>query len=216
MAEKAKKEVSSFVIRRLPRYYRYLTDLMAEDVTRISSTELGKKMKLTPSQIRQDLNCFGGFGQQGYGYSIPVLHKAIGEILGVDHVYKTIIIGSGNLGRALANYGGFERRGFSLCGMFDNSEKIIGTTVCGLKVKSIDELESFCKTEKPDIAILTVPKRSAFDIASKICEYGISGIWNFSHMELNVPSNVCVENVHLGDSLMALSFNITKKTIKSE
>lgn len=211
MTGKTKKEVSNLVIRRLPRYYRYLGDLMDNGIVRISSTELGKKMKVTASQIRQDLNCFGGFGQQGYGYNIPILYKAIGEILGIDRGYKTIIIGAGNLGHALANYSGFEKRGFKLCGIFDNNPSVIGKKICGLTVESIENIEISFKKLKPDIAILTVPRMVAGDIAEELCNLGIKGIWNFSHMDLNVPDNVCVENVHLGDSLMTLSHNITVK-----
>lgn len=217
MAEKSKKVVSKFVVRRLPRYYRYLGELMDAGITRISSTELGKKMHVTASQIRQDLNCFGGFGQQGYGYSIPVLYKAIGEILGIDKGYKTIIIGAGNLGHALANYNGFKKRGFQLCGIFDINKKIIGTEICGIRVCDIEDIEDEFEKIRPDIAILTVPRSVAADVADKLCQLGIKGIWNFSHMDLSVSDGICVENVHLGDSLMTLSHNITKNlSVKKE
>ncbi len=197
------------VIRRLPRYYRYLNDLKAAGVERISSTELSEKMHVTASQIRHDLNCFGGFGQQGYGYNVAQLHQAIADILGLSRHYKLIIIGSGNLGHALANYAGFVRRGFRLVGMFDVNPEIIGSEVQGIKVKHMDELEAFCEQEKPEIAVLTVSKPAAVEVANRLPGLGIRGIWNFSFMELTAPDGVYVENVHLSDSLMTLSQHIT-------
>lgn len=205
------KKVSPMVIRRLPRYFRYLSDLKEDGVVRISSTELSEKMHVTASQIRQDLNCFGGFGQQGYGYNVDQLHIAIGEILGLTERYKTIIVGSGNLGHALANYAGFEKRGFRLVGMFDNSEKVIGTVISGLEVKSMDKLEEECERLLPDIAILTVSKQAASGVAGRLASVGIKGIWNFSYMELAAPEGVIVENVHLSDSLMTLSHKIKRR-----
>ncbi len=179
---------------------------------RISSTELSEKMHVTASQIRHDLNCFGGFGQQGYGYNVDQLHRAIADILGLSRHYKLIIIGAGNLGHALANYAGFVRRGFQVVGMFDINPAIIGTEVQGVKVMHMDELEAFCKQEQPEIAVLTVSKPSAVEVANRLPGLGIRGIWNFSFMELVAPEGVYVENVHLSDSLMTLSQHITAKT----
>jgi len=197
------------VIRRLPRYFRYLSDLHAAGVERISSTELSRKMHVTASQIRHDLNCFGGFGQQGYGYNVEQLHKAIGDILGLSRHYKLIIIGAGNLGHALANYAGFVRRGFRLVGMFDIDPDVVGKTVQGVTVEHMDALEAFCKREKPEIAVLTVSKPAAVEVANRLPGLGIRGIWNFSFMELTPPEGIYVENVHLSDSLMTLSQHIT-------
>ncbi len=210
------KKISKMVIRRLPRYYRYLSDLKAEGVERISSTELSQRLKITASQIRQDLNCFGGFGQQGYGYNVVQLHEAIGEILGLSAQYKMIIIGAGNLGHALANYAGFARRGFRLVAMFDVNPDIIGTRIHDVTVLHVDELEAFCKAEKPEIAVLTLTKPAAPAIAEKLATLGIRGIWNFSYMELVAPPGVVVENVHLSDSLMTLSHHITDATYEKK
>lgn len=209
------KRISKLVIRRLPRYYRYLSDLKDAGVERISSTALAEKMHVTASQIRHDLNCFGGFGQQGYGYNVEQLHSAIADILGLSKGYKLIIIGAGNLGHALANYQGFVRRGFTVVGMFDVNPEIIGQEIRDIKVRHIDELESFCKEYKPEIAVLTVSKSHAVEVANRLPGLGIRGIWNFSFMELSAPEGICVENVHLSDSLMTLSQHITVNTEES-
>ena len=205
------KKVSQVVVRRLSRYYRYLTDLLNGGIERISSKALSERMNSTASQIRQDLNCFGGFGQQGYGYKVSELHGAIGEILGLDRGYRTIIIGAGNLGRAIANYHSFENRGFKNIAIFENNPELIGQKVNGVSILSIDELKRFMETEKPEIGVLTLPKENANEVAQKLVDYGIKGIWNFSHMELSFQSerSVPVENVHLSDSLMTLSYRIT-------
>ncbi len=210
------KKISQMVIRRLPRYYRYLNDLKEMGVERISSTELSQKMHVTASQIRQDLNCFGGFGQQGYGYNVAQLRDAIGDILGLSKGYKLIIIGAGNLGHALANYAGFVRRGFRIVGMFDIDPKIVGTRVHDMEVLHMDELEAFCLREKPDIAVLTASKPAAVEIASRLPGLGIRGLWNFSFMELTAPEGIYVENVHLSDSLMTLSQHITAHAAAEE
>jgi redox-sensing transcriptional repressor len=204
-----KKEISKAVINRLPRYYRYLGDLLEKDVVRISSKELSEKMKVTASQIRQDLNNFGGFGQQGYGYNVEYLHSEIGKILGLDTRYNMIIIGAGNLGQALANYADFERRGFMVTGLFDISPKLIGTQVRGITVRSSEELEEFIKADKVDIAAITVPKAIAPGIASDLAKWGVKGIWNFAPTDLNLPKDVTVENVHLAESLMKLSYRLS-------
>ncbi len=204
-----KKEISKAVINRLPRYYRYLGDLLEKDVVRISSKELSEKMKVTASQIRQDLNNFGGFGQQGYGYNVEYLHSEIGKILGLDTKYSLIIIGAGNLGQALANYVDFERRGFFVRGIFDISPALIGTQIRGVTVRAGEELEDFIKENKVDIAAITVPKTKAPQIAMDMAKWGVRGIWNFAPTDLNLPKDVTVENVHLAESLMKLSYRLS-------
>lgn len=211
-----KKEISKAVINRLPRYYRYLGDLLEKDVVRISSKELSEKMKVTASQIRQDLNNFGGFGQQGYGYNVEYLHAEIGKILGLDTKYNVIIIGAGNLGQALANYTDFERRGFYVKGIFDVNPNLINTEIRGITVKSIDELEEYISTNKVDIVALTVPKTKAPGLAADLVKWGIKGIWNFAPTDLNLPKDVTVENVHLADSLMKLSYRLSSKQEEPE
>ena len=204
-----KATVSLAVIRRLPRYHRYLGDLLRAGKLRISSAELARIMGVTASQIRQDLNCFGGFGQQGYGYNIKFLHSKISELLGVDEGFNAVIIGAGNLGRALAATHMFERRGVNRLAMFDVDPSLIGTKIYGVPVYSVDELGKFCKENKVDIGVLTVPKEAAYNITNTIVESGVKGIWNFANMELKVDNpNVIVENIHLGDSLMALCYEL--------
>lgn len=201
--------VSSSVIKRLPRYYRFLGELMKQNVNRISSRELSEKMGLTASQIRQDLNCFGGFGQQGYGYNIEELHKEIGKILGVDAGYKTILIGAGNLGKAIAAHMNFEKRGCHLIGIFDSNESLEGETVAGITVENMDKLKDFCNTNNPIVAILCIPKTAAQEIAELLVKLGIKAFWNFSHYDLRMTySNIVVENVHLGDSLLTLAYGV--------
>lgn len=206
-----KKEISKAVINRLPRYYRYLGDLLEKDVIRISSKELSEKMKVTASQIRQDLNNFGGFGQQGYGYNVEYLHSEIGKILGLDTRYNVIIIGAGNLGQALANYADFERRGFFVKAIFDVNPKLIGTQIRGILIMSMEELEQYATSNKVDIAAITVPKTKAPGIATELVKWGIKGIWNFAPTDLNLPKDVTVENVHLIDNLMKLSYRLSGK-----
>lgn len=204
------KEISQAVIGRLPRYYRYLGELKDEGVERISSQELSELMKVTASQIRQDFNNFGGFGQQGYGYNVEYLYKEIAKILGLDQQHNFIIIGAGNLGQALGNYMNFERRGFIFRGMFDKNPDLVGKDVRGVKVMPMEDVEQFIKDNDVDIAVLTIPKTSAVDLADKLVDNGIRAIWNFAHVDLNVPEGVLVENVHLSDSLMKLSYNINR------
>ena len=205
------KGISQAVVRRMPRYYRYLGDLLEKGVERVSSNDLSKIMKVTASQIRQDLNNFGGFGQQGYGYNVRFLYEEIGKILGLDQQHNIIIIGAGNLGQAIANYGRFERLGFRTIALFDVNPSVIGKDVRGIQVYSLDELESFCSKEKVDIAALTMPKQSADNTAQRLVELGINAIWNFAHVDLDVDDeSVVIENVHLSDSLMQLSYNIAK------
>lgn len=204
-----KNGISTAVIKRLPRYYRYLGELMESGIERISSNELSKLMNVTASQIRQDLNNFGGFGQQGYGYNVEFLYNEIGRLLGVDRRHHIIVVGSGHLGQAIANYANFERRGFIVKGMFDKSPEVIGKNVRGIKIMSMEEIENFIKVNKIEIAALTLPKQQAAEIAEKLVGYGIRGFWNFAHIDLKLPKGIVVENVHLSESLMRLSYNLT-------
>jgi redox-sensing transcriptional repressor len=207
----ANRRISIAVIRRLPRYYRYLGELLENDIKRISSKELSERMGVTASQIRQDLNNFGGFGQQGYGYNVEYLYKEIAKILGLNNKYKVIIVGVGNLGQALANYVKFEQRGFELCGLFDVNPRLIGMTIRGIEVKDIDEMESFVKENKIDVAYLTLPKSKVRKVAEDLASWGVKGLWNFSPVDLDLSSDVVVEDVHLSDSLMTLSYRINRQ-----
>lgn len=207
-----KKVISTAVIKRLPRYYRYLGELLQNDVVRISSKELSERMGVTASQIRQDLNNFGGFGQQGYGYNVEYLYNEIAKILGLEKIYSVIIVGAGNLGQALANYTDFEKRGFIIKGLFDVNPRLVGVTVRGIEIKDIDEMEQFVKENNIDLAVLTIPKQKAPKIANSLVEWGIKGIWNFAPIDLRLKdSDVIVENVHLSESLMTLSYKIKDK-----
>ncbi len=204
------KEISQAVIGRLPRYFRYLGELKDEGIERISSQELSDIMKVTASQIRQDFNNFGGFGQQGYGYKVEYLYEEIGRILGLDMTHNLIIIGAGNLGQALVNYMNFERRGFLFRGIFDNNPALYGKKIREMEVKPMEEMESFVRENHIDIAVLTIPKTGARAVAERLVDNGIRGIWNFAHIDLNVPKQIQVENVHLSDSLMKLAYNINR------
>ncbi len=200
-------QISSSVIKRLPRYYRFLGELIKRGTERISSRELSELMKLTASQIRQDLNCFGGFGQQGFGYHVRELHSEIGRILGVDRHFKTIVIGAGNLGRAITMHINFETRGCRLIGIFDRDPSITGDKVGELEVRHTDELERFCREQKPVIAVLCIPKAETQEIADRLVSYGLRSFWNFSHYDLSIDhDDIIVENVHLGDSLLTLTY----------
>jgi len=202
--------ISKAVIKRLPRYYRYLGELIEEGVERISSAELSRIMHVTASQIRQDLNNFGGFGQQGYGYNVNYLYDEIGKILGLDSEHPMIILGAGNLGHTLANFRGFEKRSFHVIGIFDIDPRLAGQDVRGIPIMMIDRLPDFLKEKHVEIAILTVPKDQAASLAEILVQNGIKAIWNFAHVDLEVPDDVIVENVHLSDSLMTLSYNLTR------
>lgn len=205
------RKISRAVISRLPRYYRYLGDLLEAGVERISSSDLSKKMHVTASQIRQDLNNFGGFGQQGYGYNVKYLYTEIGKILGLDRSHNFIIIGAGNLGQALANYASFERSGFILKSLFDVNPRLEGVTIRGIPVRMVDELEDFLKNSDIEIAALTLPKSKAIEVADILVDNGVKGIWNFAHTDLSLPKDVVVENVHLSDTLMKLSYNLCQQ-----
>ena len=202
------KKVPAVVVKRLPRYYRYLGELIKQDVKRISSNALSIKMNVTASQIRQDFNYFGGFGQQGYGYNVEYLYNEIGEILGLNDGDTTVIVGAGNLGRAIASHGAFEKRGFKLVGIFDNNEKVIGTVINGIEVMSVDNLEDFLAKNRVDIGILTVPKAAVVETAERLVKCGVKGLMNFAYTELNFNKDIAVENVHLSDTLMTLSYKI--------
>ena len=204
------REISQAVIRRMPRYYRYLDDLLHSNVERISSNELSNIMHVTASQIRQDLNNFGGFGQQGYGYNVKYLHDEIGRILGLEEMHNVILIGTGNLGQAIANYVSFEKLAFKMIGLFDVDEKKIGKKVGELTVMHMDTLPDFLAHHSVDIAALTLPKENALSVADELVGLGITAIWNFAHVDLELPDNVVVENVHLSDYLMQLSYSITQ------
>ena len=205
------RKISRAVISRLPRYYRYLGDLLEAGVERISSNDLSKKMQVTASQIRQDLNNFGGFGQQGYGYNVKYLYTEIGKILGLDRTHNFIIIGAGNLGQALANYAAFERSGFILKSLFDVNPRLEGVAIRGIPVRMMDELVDFLKENEIEIAPPTIPKSKAVEVADILVENGIRAIWNFAHTDLDLPEDVIVESVHLSDSLMTLSYNVSQR-----
>ena len=208
-----KSRVSDAVVRRLPMYYRHLRELEKAGVVRISSQELGERMSLTASQIRQDINCFGGFGQQGYGYHVSNLKDRIGEILGLTHQYHVIIVGAGNIGRAVANYAGFKKEGFNIQAMFDVSPALVGIDVHGTLVQPMDKLEAWMAAHQVDIAVLSVPSAYAQDTADVLVRGGVRAIWNFAPVDLNLPDGVAVNNVHLSDSLHILSYRMNEKEL---
>lgn len=202
----AEKNISMAVIRRLPKYHRYLGDLLDKDVQRISSKELSDIIGFTASQIRQDLNNFGGFGQQGYGYNVEALHKEIGNILGLNKIYKSVLIGAGNLGQAIANYAGFRKAGFEIKALFDANPRMIGLKIRDFEVLDSENIESFVKENDIDIAILCIPKNGAQETVDRLVNVGVKGIWNFAPIDLEVPKGVIVENVNLTESLFTLSY----------
>jgi redox-sensing transcriptional repressor len=210
------KNISQAVILRLPRYLRYLGELKDSNVERISSQELSELMKVTASQIRQDFNNFGGFGQQGYGYKVNYLYDEIAKILGLNKTHHLIIVGAGNLGQALANYMNFERRGFHFKGIFDQDENLYGKKIRDMYVQPMSELEDFVKENDIDIAVLTIPKSAAVKVADQLVKCGVRAFWNFAHTDLNVADDVVVENVHLSDSLMRLSYIITRNESEND
>jgi redox-sensing transcriptional repressor len=206
---KEKNYVSEAVMRRMPKYYRHLTDMEKAGIERISSKELSKRMGLTASQIRQDFNCFGGFGQQGYGYNVSELRQEIQKILGLHNEYHIIIIGAGNLGQALANYTGFEKDGFFVKALFDINPRLIGMSIRGIPIYDIDEMESFISENEVHIAAICTPKEKAQEAAEILIQSGVKGIWNFAAVDIAVPNQAIVENVHLSDSLYTLSFRMS-------
>ncbi|MDD7795788.1 redox-sensing transcriptional repressor Rex [Clostridium sp. 'White wine YQ'] len=205
-----KKNISMAVIKRLPKYHRYLGELLKNDVDRISSKELSEKIGFTASQIRQDLNCFGDFGQQGYGYNVRELHSQISSILGLNKKYNTIIVGAGNIGQAIANYR-FDKAGFNLVGIFDANPKLIGIRIRDIEIQDIDDLQSFLKNNHVDIGVICVPKLNAQKVCDELVQGGVKGIWNFAPVDLNVPEGMTVENVHLSESVMTLVYLLNQK-----
>lgn len=202
------KKVSISVINRLPRYYRHLSDLVSSGVERISSRELSKRMNVTASQIRQDLNCFGGFGQQGYGYNVKFLQSEIAKILGIDMGYTAVMVGAGNMGRTFATNTKFESKGFNLIGIFDVDPKKIGTQLTKHIIQDYSTIKEFIDENHPQMAILTIPKKETKAVAEELKSYGIKAFLNFSYTELSLDEDIAVENVHLGDSLMRLSYKL--------
>lgn len=205
--------ISMAVIRRLPKYHRYLGELLRNDIDRISSKELSEKIGFTASQIRQDFNCFGDFGQQGYGYNVRELYNEISRILGLNTEYRTVLVGAGNIGQAVANYTRFEKLGFYLKGIFDKNPRIIGLKIRDIEVKDVEELESFLKENQVDIGIISIPKEHAPRIAQIFVNNGIKAIWNFAPTDLEVPDDVIVENVHLSESLLTLSYRLNEANL---
>lgn len=203
-----KNYVSEAVMRRMPKYYRYLTDMESNGIERISSKELSQRMGLTASQIRQDFNCFGGFGQQGYGYNVSELREEIHKILGLKNDNNFVVIGAGNLGQALANYTGFEREGFTVKALFDINPRLIGLSIRGIPVYDIDKMETYIAENKLDMAAICTPKEKAQELADRVISSGVKGIWNFAAVDIVTPPDIIVENVHLSDSLYTLSFRM--------
>lgn len=204
------KRISLSVVKRLPRYYRYLGEMLENNIKRVSSQDLSKKMKVTASQIRQDLNNFGSFGQQGYGYNVELLYKEIQKILGLTRQYNLIIIGAGNIGKSLLNYINFKKRGFNFTAVFDIKPELVGTQINGIEVQHIGNLEYYLTYNTVDIAVLTMTKENTASVAEIVIKCGVKGILNFSHIDINAPNGVVIENVHLTDSLMILSYGLNE------
>lgn len=202
------REIPKAVIGRLPRYYRYVGEMMDEGIERVSSQELSARMNSTASQVRQDLNMFGDFGLQGYGYNVKKLYAEIGNIIGINRSHNIIVIGAGNLGQALVNYANFSRHGFVMKGMFDVNPRLVGLEIRGIKIQDLDNLETFIRENDIQIAALTIPKKRAPEVVQRLVNSGIKAIWNFAHTDLEVPKGVVVENVHLSESLMQLTFRV--------
>ena len=209
-------KISKAVVTRLPRYYRYLDELRQQNVERISSKELSKLMNVTASQIRQDLNNFGGFGQQGYGYNVQYLYDEIGKLLGLDVKHKMIIVGAGNLGQAIANYGNFRNRGFEIAALFDKNPDLIGKKTVHGQILDIADIYDYVKKHNVEIVALTLPKGPAKKIAQKLVECGVKAFWNFAHTDLSFSDDIIVENVHLSESLMKLTYRISEKNDSKE
>ena len=209
-------KISKAVVSRLPRYYRYLDELKQQNIERISSKELSKLMNVTASQIRQDLNNFGGFGQQGYGYNVGYLYEEIGKLLGLDTKHKMVIVGAGNLGQAIANYGNFKNRGFEITALFDKNKDLIGKKTANYEIKDIVNLYDYIKENNIEIVALTLPKEPAKIIAEKLVECGVKAFWNFAHTDLGFSDDIIVENVHLSESLMKLTYRISEKANKNK
>ena len=209
-------KISKAVVSRLPRYYRYLEELRTQKIERISSKELSKMMNVTASQIRQDLNNFGGFGQQGYGYNVQYLYDEISKLMGLDVTHKMVIVGAGNLGQAIANYGNFKNRGFEITALFDRNPELIGKKTANAEILDIEYLYDYVKENNVDIVALTLPKDPARKIAEQLVECGVKAFWNFAHTDLRFSSDIIVENVHLSESLMKLTYQISEKNESEE
>lgn len=207
------KYISLAVIRRLPKYYRYLGELLNNDVDRISSVELGKQIGFTSSQIRQDLSCFGGFGQQGYGYNVADLYNEINCILGLSKQYKVVIIGAGNIGQAVANYHGFNKMGYSIAALFDKNPKLVGLSIKDIEIRDIDTLDEYLINNEAHIGVICVPSNSAQEVCNILIRNSIKAIWNFAPIDLSAPDDITVENVHLADSLFILTYLSNSKLI---
>jgi redox-sensing transcriptional repressor len=206
-----RKNISMAVIKRLPKYHRYLQELIKNDVDRISSKDLSEKIGFTASQIRQDLNCFGDFGQQGYGYNVSELYNQISGILGLTKDYKTIIIGAGNIGQAIANYTRFDKLGFTLSGIFDANPKLVGMRIRDIEIQDIDNLDGFLKKNNIDIGIICVPRVNAQKVCDTLISNGVKGIWNFAPIDLETPKEIIIENVHLSESLLTLTYLLNER-----
>lgn len=207
------KKISSQVIKRLPRYYRYLSTLLQMGISRVSSKDLGNRMGLTPSQVRQDFFCFGGNGLQGYGYEVQYLHKEIHNILGLDNLYTMVIIGAGSLGHALAKHTDFGKYGFKVTAIFDLKTELVGEKINDIEIRHIDTLSEFLNNNQIDIAVLTVPGNCAGEVASFVTSLGIKALWNFSPVELIMPEDVIVENIHMIDSLTVLGYSLKESQL---
>ena len=209
--------VSVAVVRRLPRYYRFLCDLLNKGVNRISSRELAEIMNLTASQIRQDLNCFGGFGQQGYGYNVNGLRTEIRNILGLDNSFTAVALGVGNLGRAMVNHMDLQSAGFSLKAIFEKDSKLIGQSIAGLSVQSVDDMDEYCKKYKPDVAILCIPEEAAHEMTKRLIAAGVNSFWNFTHYDISIDyPKAVVENVYISDSLMTLCYQVKDARLENQ
>ncbi|WP_394959702.1 redox-sensing transcriptional repressor Rex [Candidatus Allofournierella merdavium] len=206
-------KVSLPVIKRLPKYYRYISQLHRSGVSTISSSELARMMGTTASQVRQDFNCFGGFGQQGIGYNVEVLENEIGQLLfGHGEKLPTILLGAGRLGTAVSRFLTTDTNGYNLLAVFDVRQELVGHDLDGVPILHIDELDDFCKANRPAVAVLCLPRESAKAVSGKLVELGIKGFWNFSHYDLAVAyPGITVENAHLGDSLMSLGYRLRNK-----
>jgi redox-sensing transcriptional repressor len=211
-----RKNISMAVIKRLPKYHRYLGELLANDVDRISSKDLSEKIGFTASQIRQDLNNFGDFGQQGYGYNVKDLYSQISIILGLTKEYRTIIIGAGNIGQAIANYTKFDKLGFRLTGIFDANPKLVGIKIRDIEIQDIDNMQSFLRNNSVDIAVICVPKINAQKVCDLLVHNGVKGIWNFAPMDLEAPKDVVIENVHLSESLLTLTYLLNEGELEED
>lgn len=211
-----KTKISIAVIKRLPKYHRYLSDLLKKDIERISSKELSEKIGFTASQIRQDLNNFGDFGQQGYGYNVKELYNEISKIIGLNRIYNTILIGAGNIGQAVANYSKFEKLGFNLKAIFDKNPKMVGLKIRDIKVDDVENISNYLDNNDIDIGIICVPVDNAQKVAETLVDKGIKAIWNFAPTDLTLPNDVTVENVHLSESLMTLCYKLNENILFSQ